>query len=354
MSQYIDFNYVKEHADIKAILAYYNLDTSGSGAERRCCCPFHEDEHPSFSINIEDGKFNCHAASCGEKGNILDFVAAMEDTDDLRTASEVISEICSIDLAPPRSTKAKHSAKRKAKRGSVDAKREPTRAADKAEPTKTTTGKGKLEAEAKPNSPLSFQLTLDPQHAYGKARKLSQNDNELYEMGYCSRGTMKGRWCIPYHNASGDVIGYIGRYAADPVPDGEIKYKLPKGFNKNQELFNLHRVAGHSKHAVIVEGAFDTIRLHRLAMPSVALIGTSISDVQIEKLVRSGFKSVTVMLDNDAADQKTRDTIENAGKGMVYRLSRRLLVRSVELPEGEDPATVDEEFLRGCIPRFPS
>jgi len=29
-------------------------------------CPFHEDTHPSLSINLEDGWFNCF--SCGAKG----------------------------------------------------------------------------------------------------------------------------------------------------------------------------------------------------------------------------------------------------------------------------------------------
>ena len=90
MGKFIDFNYVKDNADIDAILAHYDLDTTESGDEMRCCCPFHDDENPSFSINLEDGKFCCHAASCGEKGNILDFVAAMEETDDLREASETI------------------------------------------------------------------------------------------------------------------------------------------------------------------------------------------------------------------------------------------------------------------------
>jgi DNA primase len=29
-------------------------------------CPFHDDTHPSLSINLEDGWYKCHA--CGAKG----------------------------------------------------------------------------------------------------------------------------------------------------------------------------------------------------------------------------------------------------------------------------------------------
>lgn len=47
------------------------------GHELRCCCPFHDEENPSFSINLEKGAYYCHA--CGEKGSIVDFVAKMKN-----------------------------------------------------------------------------------------------------------------------------------------------------------------------------------------------------------------------------------------------------------------------------------
>ena len=138
------------------------------------------------------------------------------------------------------------------------------------------------------------------------------------------------------------------------MPDGVTKYKLPKDFHKSLELFNFHRVKGHSRHVTLVEGAFDAIRLHSLSMPAVALIGTSISDEQISLLVEADFKSVTVLLDNDAPDEKIRAQIKQAEADIIQRLSRHLLVRSVELPRGTDPATVDEDVLRGRVPIFPS
>ncbi len=355
MAQYIDFKYVRENADIEAILAHYELETNNAGDERRACCPFHEDENPSFSINITDGKFHCHAASCGEKGNILDFVAAMEETDDLRKASEVISDICGIDLAPPKRGKTKRVSRKRLADNSAEPKKPVrTRRTKREKPADEADSEAADEATSQKNAPLDFKLTLDPEHEYGGSRDLTETDIERFEMGYCSRGTMKGRWCVPYHNPDGDLVGYVGRHIADPVPDKETKYKLPKGFHKQLELFNLHRVKGHSKHVVVVEGVFDAIRLHSLSMPAVALVGTAMSDAQIQLLVQSGFKSVTVLLDNDAPDEKTRTLIAKAESEIIFQLSRHLLVRSVVLPEGEDPATVDDEFLRSTIPVFPS
>lgn len=43
--------------------------------EVKCVCPFHEDRHPSCSINIETQKFKCHAAGCGKAGDFITFLA---------------------------------------------------------------------------------------------------------------------------------------------------------------------------------------------------------------------------------------------------------------------------------------
>ncbi len=45
--------------------------------ELNCCCPFHEEEQPSFGINLTTGAFNCF--SCNAKGSITDFVAKMKN-----------------------------------------------------------------------------------------------------------------------------------------------------------------------------------------------------------------------------------------------------------------------------------
>ena len=48
-----------------------------SGNEIRCCCPFHEEQNPSFSINLETGKYICFSGKCGKKGNIISFISEL-------------------------------------------------------------------------------------------------------------------------------------------------------------------------------------------------------------------------------------------------------------------------------------
>ena len=47
------------------------------GNQLNCCCPFHDEQHSSFGINLETGKFNCF--SCEAHGNIVQFVSKMKN-----------------------------------------------------------------------------------------------------------------------------------------------------------------------------------------------------------------------------------------------------------------------------------
>ena len=59
------------------ILGYIHNSYSIKGEELTTLCPFHPEENASFSINLEKGLFNCFG--CGACGNIVDFVAMMEN-----------------------------------------------------------------------------------------------------------------------------------------------------------------------------------------------------------------------------------------------------------------------------------
>ena len=61
-----------------------------------------------------------------------------------------------------------------------------------------------------------------------------------FGLGFCSNGSMKGRVVIPIHNSEGKLVAYAGRWPGAP-PEDTPKYKLPFGFKKSLELFNLHR-----------------------------------------------------------------------------------------------------------------
>src|SRR3954449_9362987 len=98
----VNFEAIKERADFRAVLAHYGIALLGHGEQAKVCCPFHDDERPSCSVNLERGIFHCHAGSCGAKGNVLEFVHRMETKDgeivSLREAAVKLAGICGIEL----------------------------------------------------------------------------------------------------------------------------------------------------------------------------------------------------------------------------------------------------------------
>jgi hypothetical protein len=64
-----------------------------------------------------------------------------------------------------------------------------------------------------------------------------------FGLGYCQKGSMAGRVCIPIHTADGALVAYAGRWVGpeEALPEGKGKYGLPSGFHKALELFNRKR-----------------------------------------------------------------------------------------------------------------
>src|SRR6185503_11044193 len=126
-------------------------------------------------------------------------------------------------------------------------------------------------------------------------------------------------------------------------PEGDTaKYKIPPGFRKSQELFNIDRAskAPRDMALVIVEGFFACMKLHQHGCPKVvALMGSTMSAVQ-EELIRkhtNGYSQIIVMLDEDEAGRAGREDI-------AVRLSRFAFVKVHGFEkEGEQPENLSPE-----------
>jgi DNA primase len=320
---YVDFGHVKEHASFERVLEHYNLKLTGRGTQRAVLCPFHQERRPSCKIELARKIFHCFG--CGQKGNVLEFVAKLDATD-LRAAAMKITTVCAIAPAPPRSDD--RPARQPAAKTPI--------AAPRSIPNATPPSAA---AEEPVNPPLTFELKLDAAHPYLSERRLSPETVAQFGLGYCNRGLMKGRICIPIHDAAGNLVAYAGRWAdTGAPPDGEDKYKLPAKFQKNRVLFNLNRLDDVT-HLVAVEGFWSAIRLHTTGIPAVALMGSSISEDQIALLHERGTRSLVLLLDGDTAGYQARERL-------LPELTHWLFVRSPKLAAGEKPDTLEEPALR--------
>jgi 5S rRNA maturation endonuclease (ribonuclease M5) len=169
--------------------------------------------------------------------------------------------------------------------------------------------------EKKPNKPLNFRLeNLDRSHPYlTEERGLDKKTILDFGVGYFTgkKGIMVNRIVIPIHNAKGELVAYAGRWPGEP-PDKETeKYKLPPGFWKTLELFNIDRAIKESgdKPLIIVEGFFGCMRIHQLGYRKViALMGSTIDDAQVELIRRhtNSESRIIIVFDEDEAGRDGR------------------------------------------------
>ena len=331
--QWVDFAKVRAALTMPDVLLHYGINHQSNRAQIKVHCPFHEDSTPSCSINLEEHKFKRFGREAN--GNALDFAILMEGGDttkheDRHEAARVaVLEIIGDDLANFGKGEAEDD--NPANSGRV-----------KAKPKKTATPKDESVSSASTpaeNAVFDRVLKLDHEHSFLAERGIEPDVAEEFGIGYCSKGIMKNRIAFPIHRPSGECVGYVGRWADEEVPEDTVRYAFPKGFHKSLELWNIHRALTlEKKFLVLVEGYWSAIRLHRLGIPVVALMGTSVSEEQAQMIRDLGYKFAILLLDGDDAGR-------NATKEASFVLSQHVYVRSIALPDGEKPDSVEEGFL---------
>jgi len=187
-------------------------------------------------------------------------------------------------------------------------------------------------------------------HPYLLDRGLEPTTIAEFGLGFCRTGSLAGRIVIPIHNAEGQLVAYAGRWPGDP-PDGIPKYKLPKGFRKSLELFNLDRAiaAAGDGPLVVVEGYFGCIHLWQAGIHRVvALMGSALSQFQ-EALIRRHMPvgdKILVLLDEDLSGRAGRaDIVQRLGAN--YRVAVYQFEREGQQPD--DLSAMQLELIRPRI-----
>lgn len=329
-SSFVDFKAVKAAITMEQVLEHYGvLDKFKRGADSLSGpCPIHKGSNPTqFRVSVSKNIWNCFS-ECKHGGNTLDFIAEMENVSIHAAALKVI-EWFSLDLETV-----------SAGNGNENPREEPK--SEIAPTSKPASSKPAPPAEkGAPNAPLKFRLDkLERAHPYLTERALTLETIIDFGIGFCEKGMMAGRIAVPIHNAKSEVVAYAGRFPGEPAEDVP-KYKLPPGFRKSQELFNIDRAIRETGPLVIVEGFFDCMKLHQHGCRKVvALMGSTMSAAQ-EDLIRQHTdrsSQVIVMLDENEAGRAGRDDI-------ACRLSKSCFVRVHEFnqPDMEPEHLTAEE-----------
>ena len=337
-SKFVDFKAVKAAITMEQVLQHYGLldKFKRSGDSLSGPCPIHKGSNPTqFRVSLSKNVWNCFS-ECKHGGNALDFIAKMENVS-IHAAAHKAIEWFHLDPEAMSADSEQETAEPSTEPKSGDAPR----------PRPATTPAPTPEASV-PNKPLKFRLDkLAHDHPSLAARGLTLETIMDFGVGFCGKGMMADRIAIPIHNPEGEVVAYAGRWPGEP-PEGTPKYKLPQGFRKSLELFNIDRAIQEpaGKPLIIVEGFFGCMRLHQLGLRKVvALMGSTMSAAQEELIKKHTNQNshIIVMLDEDDAGRAGRDDI-------AVRLARFLFVKiHVFDVEGRQPEKLSaEEVAQVC------
>jgi DNA primase len=329
-SVFIDFKAMKQAVSMEMVLAHYNVRlrrVNKSYMRGKCPLPTHaaSTSADSFGVHTEKNAWACQSDSCvkmrsGKKGgNVLDFVAVMENCS-IRDAAIKLHDWfrAGAPSAPAKEPERKQGSELVSER--------------------------KQEPEVGENRPLQFTLRdVDCAHEYVAQRGLTTETAAYFGVGFFrGKGLMAGRIVIPINNPNGELVAYAGR----SIDGTEPKYKLPGGFHKSRELFNIDRAIDvHSETVIVVEGFFDAMKVHQSGLPAVvALMGSTLSGEQ-ENLLVENFSRVLLMLDGDEPGRE-------AARSIGIRLLNRMFVKIVTLPAGKQPDELTSDELHAILGEF--
>jgi len=321
--KFVGFNVLKQAVSMEKILDRYGLleQLNRSGDSLSGACPIHAGHNKTqFRVSLSKNCWICFG-DCHQGGSIVDFVSRKEGIG-IRDAALLIQDWFKVQP---------NGSNGNGRNGH-----------------KPPQGIAMPQPPGGDNQPLGFKLEhLDHQHPYLAERGLTKETIDTFGPGYCRAGSLSGWIAIPIHNAAGQLIAYAGRWPGEP-PNGQPRYRLPRGFRKSLELFNLHRAKSADARLplVIVEGFFGCMRIwqagHRRV---VALMGSMLSAAQEELIVRTAGPGGRVILLFDQDEAGRKGSVETG-----ERLDRLLEVRTVALAgEGRQPDSLEPERLLALL-----
>jgi len=121
-------------------------------------------------------------------------------------------------------------------------------------------------------------------------RGLTDNDFIKYSIGYCTTGEYGGRIIFPSYSASNQLNFFVARSF-----DGNyFKYKNPE---VSKDIIFYENLINWNEPIILCEGVFDAVAIRRNVIP---VLGKSISNSLLKKLITSKVNDIYIALDKDA------------------------------------------------------
>jgi len=319
-----------------------------AGKNYSACCPFHNENTPSFTVSREKQFYYCFG--CGASGSALKFVM---EFDGLGFPDAVEKLADSAGLEVPREQQS---------RQQIEQQKEQ-------EPLFTRMQESADFFTNQLRSSESRQKAID----YLKGRGLSGKAAKFFGIGYAPPGwdnlqtelatdnernkqlvtagmliekedgrtydRFRDRIMFPIRDVRGRVIAFGGRVLGDEKPKYLNSPETPI-FQKNRELYGLYearKIRQKLTRILIVEGYMDVVALAEYGIHyAVATLGTATSEHHLRTL----FRTVPELIFCFDGDQAGRTAAARAMETVLPVLEDGLQARFLFLPDGEDPDTL--------------
>lgn len=348
MGRHIPYTFIKNlitHIDIVDLIQS-NLPLKKIGKNYRSCCPFHKDQHPSFTVSREKQLFYCFG--CGKHGNVIDFIMNWKNLNFVESIEELAalygfkipyesSNVLSLLTIQRR----EHLFNIMKIVCNLYQKYLWDKTVNALQAREYLSQRGinyKIIKEFAlgfaPGSRSTVKEYFD--HYYPQELKLLK---EIGILGFYHEETndfFRNRIMFPIRDKRGRVIGFGGRILKSSNPK-YLNSPTTNIFNKGHQLYGLyelHKKCNRPFKVLVVEGYMDVISLVQNGIYyTVSSLGTNTSIDHIQLLFRNT-DNVIYCYDGDDAGRKAAWKVLN--KSLTYMLDGRQ-ISFMFLPEGEDP-----------------
>lgn len=341
-----DINNIRNNANIVDIISsYINLEPHGKNFFG--VCPFHDDHNPSLSVSPEKQIYTCFV--CGKSGNVFTFVQDFENIDFVSAVKTVAEKV---------------GYKLNVKDHAANPNQKYLDLIDLANKYFINNLNSKDGKEAKDYLIKERRLTEDIINEFKIGLALSNNNLNklLISKGYSSDEIVnyslanksndglldifRNRITFPINNDKGNVVAFSARIFNGEDASKYINSRESNIFKKGNILFNYDKCkqeTSKTRSVILCEGQMDAIRIYSSGLKNVcATMGTALTKEHIALLKKLNSKVILVM-DNDAAGEKS--TLTN-GEALINSNIEVLVVR---LSDEKDP---DSYILKFGIDKF--
>ena len=344
---------VREEVRIEDVVGrVVSLQPGGRAGDLKGLCPFHNEDTPSFHVDMNRNVFFCFG--CQEGGDVFNFVQKTRGIGFIQAVTELADE-----LGVPIVQNSEYSKKQYQKKQSLydvcqiacDFFHKQLMVAPQGQEAREYLTARGLDSDARMDfllgyAPASSEIFLTAMHTanvklealveagLARYRNTDRPNEGVYAM-------FRNRLIIPIRNAQGRVVAFGGRRMPSDTKSPAKYVNSPETpiYKKSQTLFGLSVARGSIQRKgrmIIVEGYFDVIALHRQGFKeTIATCGTALTPEHIQ-ILRPLSRRAIALFDTDEAG------VRAAEKSLPLFWEGQIEPLRLALGEAKDP---DEYFL---------